>query len=66
MLLTEPTYNRTPGTALAWRARKLSQEDSQGWRQVLGDVPCRELLDRRTSLGWAEGLAVSPFAHVRA
>jgi len=23
MLLTEPTYNRTPDTALAWRARKL-------------------------------------------
>jgi hypothetical protein len=26
MLLTEPTYNRTPDAALAWRARKLSQK----------------------------------------
>jgi hypothetical protein len=26
MLLTEPTYNRTRPTALAWRARNLSQK----------------------------------------
>ncbi len=30
MLLTEPTYNRTPGTALAWRARKLNQKTHTG------------------------------------
>ena len=30
MLLTEPTYNRTPDTALAWRARKLSQKTYRG------------------------------------
>jgi hypothetical protein len=37
MLLTEPTYNRTPDTALAWRARNLSQKTI--WRLPLPELP---------------------------
>ena len=46
MLLTEPTYNRTPYTTLAWRARNLSQKTYGGYH-FLTRRPCSMSRGRR-------------------